>query len=131
MSTIQIAIYVILLCLEIMGISIFIEWYKKCLRKDKFKKWEVYIIAAVLSFLAVMALVGIHVFKPILGLIGAPLWADIIAYTILVYLLQMQTDMKVVKKLIDSFLPTLLKKSGLSDDQIKEILNTIEVYKMS
>lgn len=129
MTTVQIAIYVILLCLEIMGISMFMEWYKKCLRKDNFKKWEVYVIAGVLSFVAVMALVGINVFKPVIGLIGAPLWVDIIAYTIFIFLLQMQTDMKIVKKLIDSFLPTLLKKSGLDDNQVKEILNTIESSK--
>ena len=40
MTTVQIAIYVILLCLEVMGISMFMEWYKKCLRKDNFKKWQ-------------------------------------------------------------------------------------------
>lgn len=131
MTAVQISIYVILLCLEIIGISMFMEWYKKCLRKDKFKKWEVYIIAGVLSFSAVMALIGINVFKPVIGLIGAPLWVDIIAYTIFIFLLQMQTDMKIVKKLIDSFLPTLLKKSGLDDNQIKEILNTVKVSKTS
>ena len=129
MTTVQIAIYVILLCLEVMGISMFMEWYKKCFRKDNFKKWEIYTIAGVLSFVAVMALVGINVFKPILGLIGAPLWVDIIAYTVAMFVLQMQTDMKIVKKLIDSFLPALLKKSGLDDNQIKEILKTIESSK--
>lgn len=126
MTTVQIAIYVILLCLEIMGISMFMEWYKKHLRKDNFKKWEVYIIAFILSFASVMALIGINVFKPILGLIGAPLWVDIVLYTITMFILQLQTDMKIVKKFIESFLPTLLKKSGLDDNQIKDILTTIE-----
>ena len=129
MTTVQIAIYVILLCLEIMGISMFMEWYKKCFRKDNFKKWEIYSIAVVLSFVAVMLLIGINVFKPVLGLIGAPLWVDIIVYTACIFLLQMQTNMKIVKKLIDSFLPTLLKRSGLSDEQVKEILDTIESSK--
>ena len=129
MTTVQIAIYVILLCLEVMGISMFMEWYKKCFRKDDFKKWEIYFIAVVLSFIAVMLLIGINVFKPVLGLIGAPLWVDIIAYTICIFLLQMQTNMKIVKKIIDSFLPTLLKRSGLSDAQVKEILDTIESSK--
>ena len=82
-----------------------------------------------MSFTAVMILIGINVFKPILGLIGAPLWVDIIAYTVAMFVLQMQTDMKIVKKLIDSFLPALLKKSGLDDNQIKEILKTIESSK--
>ena len=129
MTTVQIAIYIILLCLEIMGISMFMEWYKKCFRKDNFKKWEIYSIAVVLSFVAVMLLIGINVFKPVLGLIGAPLWVDIIAYTACIFLLQMQTNMKIVKKIIDSFLPTLLKRSGLSDEQVKEILDTIESSK--
>ena len=126
MTTVQIAIYVILLCLEIMGISIFMEWYKKQLRKDNFKKWEVYIIAFFLSFASVMALIGINVFKPILGLIGAPLWVDIIIYTLIIFILQLQTDMKIVKKFIESFLPILLKKSGLDDNQVKDILTAIE-----
>ena len=129
MTTVQIAIYVILLCLEVMGISMFMEWYKKCLRKDNFKKWEIYFIAVVLSFIAVMLLIGINVFKPVLGLIGAPLWVDIVAYTACIFLLQMQTDMKIVKKIIDSFLLTLLKKSDLSDAQVKEILDTIKSSK--
>ena len=129
MTTVQIAIYVILLCLEIMSISMFMEWYKKCFRKDNFKKWEIYSIAVVLSFVAVILLIGINVFKPVLGLIGAPLWVDIIAYTACIFLLQMQTNMKIVKKIIDSFLPTLLKRSGLSDEQVKEILDTIESSK--
>ena len=129
MTTVQIAIYVILLCLEVMGISMFMEWYKKCFRKDNFKKWEIYSIAVVLSFVAVVLLIGINVFKPVLGLIGAPLWVDIVAYTACIFLLQMQTDMKIVKKIIDSFLPTLLKRSGLSDEQVKEILDTIESSK--
>ena len=129
MTTVQIAIYVILLCLEVMGISMFMEWYKKCFRKDDFKKWEIYFIAVVLSFIAVMLLIGINVFKPVLGLIGAPLWVDIVAYTACIFLLQMQTDMKIVKKIIDSFLLTLLKKSDLSDAQVKEILDTIKSSK--
>ena len=129
MTTVQIAIYVILLCLEVMGISMFMEWYKKCFRKDNFKKWEIYSIAVILSFVAVVLLIGINVFKPVLGLIGAPLWVDIVAYTACIFLLQMQTDMKIVKKIIDSFLPTLLKRSGLSDEQVKEILYTIESSK--
>lgn len=129
MTTVQIAIYVILLCLEVMGISMFMEWYKKCFRKDDFKKWEIYSMAVVLSFIAVMLLIGINVFKPVLGLIGAPLWVDIVVYTACIFLLQMQTDMKIVKKIMDSFLPTLLKKSGLSDTQVKEILDTIESSK--
>ena len=72
-------------------------------------------IAFILSFASVMALIGINVFKPILGLIGAPLWVDIVLYTITIFILQLQADMEIVKKFIESFLPVLLKKSGLQD----------------
>lgn len=129
MNTIQLGIYVVLLCMEIMGISIFMESYKKVIRKDKAFLWETKGIGLVSSVLAVLLLVGISVFKPVLGLIGAPIWADYILYTIVIYFMQMQADMKVIKKVIMAFLPSLLKKAGMTDEQIAEVLEATKLQK--
>lgn len=126
MSKIQVMIYAAFILLEIFGISSLMEIYKKMIRKGNAKKFEIYIIAEVLSALAVTILVVLNIFKPILGLIGAPLWADYIFYNIIIYVFQLQADMKIIKKLIKSCASEFLKSKGFTNEQVEDIFNAIE-----
>ena len=125
MSKVQVMIYTAFIFLEIMSISSIMEIYKKMIRKDRAKKFEIYIIAEVLSAFAIAILVLLGIFKPILGLIGAPLWSDYVFYNILIFIFQMQADMKIIKKLIKSCASELLKAYGFTAQQIEDVFNSI------
>ena len=126
MSKIQVMIYAAFVFLEIFGIAALMEVYKKTIRKGKAKKIEIYIVAEVLVALSVLILKVLNIFQPILGLIGAPLWADYILYNIGIYIFQMQADMKIIKKLIKSCASEFLKSKGFTAEQIDDIFEAIE-----
>ena len=126
MSKIQVMIYAAFVFLEIFGIAALMEVYKKTIRKDKAKKVEIYIVAEILTVLCIVILKALNIFKPILGLIGAPLWADYILYNIGIYFFQMQADMKIIKKLIKSCASEFLKSKGFTTEQINDIFEAIE-----
>ena len=126
MSKIQVMIYAAFVFLEIFGIAALMEVYKKTIRKGKAKKIEIYIVAEVLVALSVLILKVLNIFQPILGLIGAPLWADYILYNIGIYFFQMQADMKIIKKLIKSCASEFLKSKGFTTEQINDIFEAIE-----
>ena len=119
-------IYAAFVFLEIFGIAALMEVYKKTIRKGKAKKIEIYIVAEVLVALSVLILKVLNIFQPILGLIGAPLWADYILYNIGIYIFQMQADMKIIKKLIKSCASEFLKSKGFTTEQINDIFEAIE-----
>lgn len=119
-------IYATFVFLEIFGIAALMEVYKKTIRKDKAKKIEICIVAEVLVALSVLILKVLNIFQPILGLIGAPLWADYILYNIGIYFFQMQADMKIIKKLIKSCASEFLKSKGFTTEQIDDIFEAIE-----
>lgn len=127
MSKIQTLIYLIFIGLEVMGVASLMEIYKKQIRKNKAKKFEIYIIAEILTALSIGILYGLHIFKPILGLIGAPLWSDIILYDILLFIFQMQADMKIIKKVIKSCAESFLISHGLSQEQVDDIFKSVGV----
>lgn len=129
MNKVQIMIYVIFLFLEVIGIASTMEIYKKQIRKNKAKPTEIYIAAEILSALGVYILNALNIFKPILGMIGAPLWGDYILYNILIYIFQMQADMKIIKKVIRSCTTTFLSSYGFSSDQIQDIFESIDKKK--
>lgn len=126
MSKVQVMIYAAFVFLEIFGIAALMEVYKKTIRNDKAKKVEIYLVAEVLVALSVLILKVLNIFQPILGLIGAPLWADYVLYNIGIYIFQMQADMKVIKKLIKSCASEFLKSKGFTTEQINDIFGAIE-----
>ena len=122
MTTIQIAIYCVLLISIVCLIAGLMEIYKKSLRKGKTKPWENYLIALILSIGSLVILVLSDSFKPVLSMIGADLWMDYVSYVILIYFMQFNVDKKIIKKIVRSFVSNFLEKTGLDEDQIKEIL---------
>lgn len=118
----KIILYVVIVLLMVLGISFLIEAYKKFIRKDKAKKWEIRLVALILTIGIVVILNVIHIFQPVLQLLGAPLWADWIFYTIILYILQLQADMKIAKKLFKMLIKNILVKAGLTSDQANELI---------
>ena len=121
MTKIQIIIYISFLCLELFGIALFMEIYKKQVRKNNSSKIENRIIGLILSIIGVGILLALHIFKPVLGLIGAAPWADYVLYVGLFYFFQKTTDMRIVKNLIKTCQKNLLIKYGFSEKQIDDI----------
>lgn len=127
MTKTQLLIYVMFLLLDALGVATIIEFYKKNLRKDKAGIWEIRAIALVLSVLNIALLPLLNLFQPVLGLLGAPVWADYILYTVLFFVVQMQADMKLIKKVFASMFRDKLKKAGFTDEQIENILAGIKL----
>lgn len=127
MTKTQLFIYIMFLLLDVLGVATIVEFYKKGLRKDNAGIWEIRAVALALSVIDIALLPLMNLFQPVLGLIGAPLWADFALYTILFFVLQMQADMKLIKKAFASMFREKLKKAGLTDEQIENILAGIKL----
>lgn len=80
---------------EIVAIAIFIEVYKKKIKKDKFNPVTIWKIAGVLS--VILTVVGYLSFD----LPGS--WFAIIYYSLMVYALQFMFNMKVIKWIVKMF----------------------------
>lgn len=125
MNATQISIYTLLICGIVCGIAALMETYKKVIRADKAKKWENLLVGLTFSIIATALLALSKVLIPILGMIGAPIWMDYILYALGVFVLQLNINMKVVKKIVKSIVTNLLKKANFTDEQIKDILNAV------
>ena len=126
MTSVQLIIYVILLAAEVLGVASLMEVYKKSIRKNKATTWEIRGVGLVASALAIGVLILAQVFQPFLGLIGAKLWMDYLFYVLVFYFLQMQADMKVVKKIVKSLVKAYLISKRLPKEQVDEILGAIK-----
>lgn len=116
MDKLKAAIYFFLLSFLIFGIASFMEFYKKKIRKDKVKHIEAHIISIVLSVGAIAGLDFLHVFTPFINYCfpGSPVWMDYVLQIGIIYFLQYQADMKVLKNLIKLAAVNLLSKYGIN-----------------
>ena len=126
-------IYILFLLCEVFVVSFIMEVYKKKIRKDSFKVWEVRIIGFILSACCVHLLHFSNMIYPLFNIMfEAALWLDYLIYLILFYVLQLNVDMHLMKKIIKSLAIQWLKTStGLDASRIEEILNEIEEKKKS
>ena len=124
--------FVVVGLLAVLGVSALVEFYKKTIRKDKAKTWEIRVAAAVLSIGAstLMCLSGLaYLFFPNVII-------NIAIYAVVIFLLQLFLDMKVIKKILnsaleyldlDKFITTVLGKLGITKDKILKILETLNI----
>lgn len=115
MNVSTIVFQVVMLALSSLGIAAVMEWYKKTVRGDKAKVFEIRIIAVLLSAIAgtVMNLSGM--ISPVIGYFwpaGMP-WADMLFNAVVVFLLQLYGDMDLIKKIIGVAVTTALDKNAL------------------
>ena len=131
---------IVVVCLVSFGIGTLMEWYKKKVRKDQASVWEIRGIALVLS-LGVAALfaftgIGFPVFETLFTKM-APVLAkilDIVLYGVVIFVLQLQSDMKLLKGIIRlvasrvdfssivALLENLKKTTGIQPSTIANIL---------
>lgn len=121
-------IYILFISIDLFFVSFFLEIYKKKIRKDNFKVWEVKILGFIFSVLSVWMMVVSHLMYPLFYVtFRSELWLDYAVYISLFYLVQEKVDMKIMKKLIKSLAIQWLKTStGLDKERVEEILNEIE-----
>ena len=124
-------IYVLFISLELFAVSFFMEIYKKRIRKDNFKVWEVRLLGIVLSAGCFWLLLSSHLMYPVFNsMFGSDLWLDHLAYTVLFYILQEKVDMKIMKRIIRSLAIQFIRTStGLDKDKVEEILAEMESKK--
>ena len=97
---------IVVVCLVSFGIGTLMEWYKKKVRKDQAGVWEIRGIAFVLSFgvAALFSFTGIAfpVFERLFASMAPALAKvfDIILYGAVIFGLQLQSDMKLIKGIL-------------------------------
>lgn len=126
MPDLKIIIYLLLVIFLIFGIASFMEFYKKKIRKDKFYKAEAHIISWILSGGAIACLNFLHIFIPFVNYYfpESPIWIDYIFQALIIYFLQYQADMKILKNLIKIAAIKLLTSQGinLTKEDLSKIL---------
>lgn len=151
----QIALTLVMLCLISFGISTLMEIYKKKIRKDKASVWEIRAVSLGLSAVATLLVVVTGLFQPIITLVfpSATVWLDYILYCVIIWVLQLQEDLKILKmlmrlsaskavdadfkKLVESFkaktgvdaadVAVVLAALGYGEDKAREILKELSV----
>ena len=97
---------IVVVCLVSFGIGTLMEWYKKKVRKDQAGVWEIRGIALVASLLlgTLLTLTGIAypvfatLFKNMAPVLAKVL--NIVLYGVVIFVLQLQSDMKLIKSII-------------------------------
>lgn len=97
---------IVIVCLVSFGIGTLMEWYKKKLRKDQAVTFEIRAIALVLSFglAALLTFTGIAYpvfatfFKSMSPVLAKVL--NVVLYGVVIFVLQLQSDMKLLKSII-------------------------------
>lgn len=128
MTTTKLLVYIIFMLCGALIVSFFMECYKKSIRKNKFHKAECWILAGMLSILYVAFLKVSGMFYPMLNVMfGARLWLDYSIHIILFYIVQLNTDLYIIKKVIRSLVIQWLKtNANLTEEQSALLLQTIE-----
>lgn len=129
MTTAKWLVYIIFMFCGALLVSFFMEIYKKSIRKNKYHKVECWVIGGVLSVLFVAFLKFCGMFYPMLNtMFGAKLWLDYGIHIILFYVIQLNADLHIVKKVVTSLVKQWLKSNaGLNDDQIELLLQTVKL----
>lgn len=97
---------IVIVCLVSFGIGTLMEWYKKKVRKDQAGVWEIRGIALVASLAIAALLVFTGIAYPVFATLFksmAPVLAkvlNIVLYGVVIFVLQLQSDMKLIKSII-------------------------------
>lgn len=117
MSSTALMIYLIILLLMTLGIAWLMEKTKKFLKNGN--AWSYGLLAAFYVCLAVLILGVTHIYQPLLfNLLGAYHWVDLVAHVIILWVLQLNADMYIIKKLLKATIENVAKKNGASQEMI-------------
>lgn len=102
MNVVRIVLQLVLIALGIFGIGTLMEVYKKKIRKDQAKVWEIRLISGALSIGVAVAYKVTGLFTPVISAIFTNVtpWVDVALYAVVIFFGQLEADMKTVKDLI-------------------------------
>lgn len=129
MSTTKVLIYIIFIFCGALLVSFLMEIYKKSIRKNNYHKAECWVLGGVLTVLFVAFLKFCGMFYPMLNnMFGAKLWLDYGMHLVLFYIIQLNVDLHLAKRIVRSLVMQWLKSNaGLKDEQIELLLQTVKL----
>ena len=124
--------YLLLNFVIIFLIALFMEIYKKSIRKNNHSKYECWGVGFFMSMLGVfiLRLTGTMYF-PFNTYLNAYLWVDYALYVLLYYVIQLKFDMLVIKKILKSLIMSVLDNTDLTDEQKEFIADKLTAKKKS
>ena len=124
MNVTRIVIQLLMVVLGSFGIGTLVEFYKKKIRKDKAGVWEVRAIAAVLSCLAAIGFKITGLFTPVITAIFTNLtvWVDVALYAVVIFVCQLEADMKTVKAIVKIATQAVLKDKNAIVTELKQFI---------
>ena len=110
MNIVRIVLQLVLIALSVFGISALVEFYKKNIRKDHAKVWEIRLVSGALSVIAAVGFKVTGLFTPIITAIFTELtpWIDVALYAVVIFFLQLEADMKTLKAIVRFSTSTVL-----------------------
>ena len=107
------------------------EIYKKSIRKNNYHKAECWVVGGVLTVLFVAFLKFCGMFYPMLNnTFGAKLWLDYGVHLMLFYVIQLNVDLHLAKRIVRSLVKQWLKSNaGLGEEQIDLLLQSVKLEK--
>ena len=110
MNIVRIVLQLVLIALSVFGISALVEFYKKNIRKDQAKVWEIRLVSGALSVIAAVGFKVTGLFTPIITAIFTELtpWIDVALYAVVIFFLQLEADMKTLKAIVRFSTSTVL-----------------------
>ena len=124
MNVVRIVLQLVLIALSVFGISTLVEFYKKNIRKDNAKVWEIRVVSGALSILAAVGFKVTGLFTPIITAIFTSLtsWIDVALYAVVIFLLQLEADMKTLKAIVKFSTQNLLSNKEAIKAEIDKFL---------
>ena len=112
MNIVRIVLQLVLIALSVFGISALVEFYKKNIRKDQAKVWEIRLVSGALSVIAAVGFKVTGLFTPIITAIFTELtpWIDVALYAVVIFFLQLEADMKTLKAIVRFSTSTVLSE---------------------
>ena len=124
MNVTRIIIQVLMVVLGSFGIGTLMEFYKKKIRKDEAKVWEIRLISVVLSCAAAVGFKITGLFTPVLTAIWPNLtvWVDVALYAVVIFVCQLEADMKTVKAIVKIATQAVLKDKESIVTELKQFI---------
>ncbi len=129
----HIIVYALFLMFEVFSVSFFMEFYKKEIRNNRCSVVEIRAVGFILSVLCVILLGVSNLMYPLLNrMFGSSMWLDYLVYLMSFYFMQMESNMKIVKRMVGALaLRWLTDHTGMDMVSFRYVMERIEEEKGS
>ncbi len=120
---------IVMVGLGVFGIASLMEWYKKNIRKDQAKVWEIRLVSAALSIVAAIGYKVTGLFTPVITYFftQVTVLVDVALYAVVIWLLQLQADMGILKAIVKVATNRLPTGEAILTDEMKRRIKVFEV----